>query len=223
MRYPARFAPPPTDAGPMPATLESPPRPPSSAAASSPPAPVPDVKLTETDYLHRERTAADGPRHEFADGEMIAMPGASFRHTRLAGQILAALLNLVGDRPLAVTSADLRIRVPNGRHRYPDVLICPDPPAMLDDEQDTVTDPLVIVEILSPTTAVVDRGDKLDDYRSIPSLTDYLIVSQDEPTVDHYTRLSETEWKLVTYSGPDAVVPVTDVGDLTLGPLYPAS
>ncbi|QDT14951.1 Uma2 family endonuclease [Alienimonas californiensis] len=210
----------------MPATLDSPPAapPPAAPAASPRPGsapPVPDVRLTEAEYLHRERTEADGLRSELSHGELIPMAGESELHIDLAKAIERAFDDLIAGRPLKTFRSNMRLRVADGRYRYPDVMLTPRPPEMLDGEQDTVTNPLVLVEVLSPSTATVDRGAKLDDYRTIPSLTDYLIVSQDEPSVDHYTRLSATEWKLVTYSGPEAAVPVTGVGELTLGPLYP--
>ncbi len=209
----------------MSVALLAPPRPPSPAAAASPSHAPPGsiVRLVEEEYLRTERADADGLRHEFSNGEMLPMAGESELHIDLAKAIERMLDDLIGDRSRKTFRSNMRLRVPGGRHRYPDVMLTPRPPRMLDGEQDTVTDPLVIVEVLSPTTAHVDRGAKLDDYRTIPSLTDYLIVSQDEPLVDHYTRLSATEWKLVTHAGSDAVVPVTGVGGLTLGPLYPAT
>ncbi|NNJ27636.1 hypothetical protein LzC2_37430 [Planctomycetes bacterium LzC2] len=184
--------------------------------------PQPDVRLTEAEYLHNERAETDGLRTEYTQGKLLPMAGESELHIDLAKAIERALDDLIAGRPFKTFRSNMRLRVGGGRYRYPDVMLTPRPAEMLDGEHDTVTNPLVLVEILSPTTAVVDRGAKLDEYRTIPSLTDYLIVSQDEPSVDHYTRLSETEWKLVTYAGAEATVPVTDVGELTLGPLYPA-
>ncbi|NNJ27045.1 hypothetical protein LzC2_31420 [Planctomycetes bacterium LzC2] len=96
------------------------------------------------------------------------------------------------------------------------------PPEMMPgDEQDTLLNPAVLVEVLSPSTATTDRVEKQAEYREIPSLTDYLILSQDEPRCDHYSRLSAEEWKLVTYVGPDAVIPLSNLGDVSLGALYP--
>ncbi|MFH5806710.1 Uma2 family endonuclease [Alienimonas sp. DA493] len=204
----------------MPATLDPPPAAATPAPGSAPPAP--DVRLTEAEYLRIERNESEGQRTEFSQGELLPMAGESELHIDLAKAIERAFDDLIAGRPMKTFRSNMRLRVADGRFRYPDVMLTPRPPEMLDGEQDTVTNPLVLVEVLSPTTEAVDRGAKLEEYRTIPSLTDYLLVSQEEPSVDHYTRLSETEWKLVTYAGPDAAVPVTGVGDLKLGPLYPA-
>ncbi len=108
-------------------------------------------------------------------------------------------------------------------------MLTPDPPAMLDGEHDEVLNPLLIVEVLSPSTAHVDRGAKLAEYRGIPSLTDYLLFAQNEPAVDHYVRVGggadhpdePDAWRLISYEGPAAAVPLAGLGDLALGPLYP--
>ena len=97
---------------------------------------------------------------------------------------------------------------------------------MPDGEQDTVLNPVVIVEVLSPTTEHVDRGVKLAEYRAIPSLADYVLSSRDGPAADHYRRTAggaadpgaADEWAVVTHTGP-AAVPLTGLGQLELGPL----
>ena len=192
--------------------------------------PVPDRPLTEADYLRIER-AAGGRRCEFDGTHRIPMSGTSRRHGLIAKAVERAFDDLIAasGRPLETHRIDLRVRVPPGRYRYPDVFVCPDPPTLMDDEQDTVTDPLAIAEILSPSTAHVDRGAKLAEYRAIPSLTDYLLFSQDEPAIDHDVRVGggaahpdePDAWRLISYEGPDVVVPLAGLGELALGPLYP--
>ena len=178
--------------------------------------------MSEAEYLHFERTST-GPRHEFVDGELIEMSGSSRRHNLIAKRVERALDDLIGDLPFETHRSDLRLRVRNGRHRYPDVMLVPDPPELLDDEQDTVLDPVVLVEILSRTTRSEDRGRKLANYRAIPSVTDYLILSQDAPHCEHHVRLGPTRWDVATLAGPDAAVPLAGLGGaLVLGPLYPA-
>ena len=214
------------------ALLPPPPRVRRPAPAFSPPAvPPPAVPvLTEAEYLRVERTSADDQRHEFDGTRRIPMSGASRRHVKVAKAVERALDDLIGDRPLETHRSDLRLRVPSGRYRYPDVMLTPDPPAMLDGEQDTVLNPRVIVEVLSPTTAATDQGVKLAEYRTIPSLTDYVLLSQDEPAADHYARVGggaanpdePDAWRVVTHAGPGAAVPLTGLGPLALAPLYPA-
>lgn len=219
----------------------APPRPPDLAERDSAehdlaerpvdPTPEPNRPLTEAEYLRIER-AAQGRRCEYDGTYRIPMSGTSRRHGLIAKAIERALdeLILASRRPWETHRIDLRMRVPSGWYRYPDVMLTPSPPDLLDDEQDTVLNPLLIVEILSPSTAHVDRGQKLREYREIPSLTDYLLVSQDEPAVDHYVRVGggadhpdePDAWRLISYEGPTAAVPLAGLGELALGPLYPA-
>ena len=209
----------------MDAVLAPPPAPDRSVPSL---APEPDRPLTEAEYLTIER-AAEGPRHEYDGSRRIPMAGASRRHGKLAKAVERALDDLIGDRPLETHRAELRLRVPSGRYRYPDVMLTPDPPALLDGEQDTVLNPLVIVEVLSDSTASTDRGVKLREYRDIPSLTDYVLLQQDGPAADHYVRVGggaahpdePDAWRLMSYEGPDAAVPLAGLGGLALGPLYP--
>ena len=190
--------------------------------------PAPDRPLTEAEYLHIERTTPDGPRCEFDGAYRLPMPGSTRRHVKLAKAVERTLDDLIGDRPFETHRSDLRMRVPSGRYRYPDVMLVPDPPEMLDDEHDVVLNPLVIVEVLSESTAHTDRGAKLREYRAIPSLTDYVLLARDEPAADHDVRVGggadhpdeSDAWRLMSYEGPDAAVPLAGLGELKLGAVY---
>ena len=205
----------------MPPALLSPPAaaPPVPASASEP-APA---GMTEAEYLAFERSAPhNAPRHEFVTGELIEMAGASRVHNLIARRAGRAFEDLLVGRAFEVYQSDMRLRVPSGRFRYPDVVVAPSPPDLLPGgEQDTLLNPAVLVEVLSPSTATTDRVDKQAEYRSIPSLTDYLILSQDEPRCDHYSRLGPEAWKLVTLAGPDAALTLHGLRELSLGSLYP--
>ncbi|QDT14435.1 Uma2 family endonuclease [Alienimonas californiensis] len=194
------------------------------------PAPIPDAAvapaaktMTEAEYLAFERAApVDGPRHEFADGELIEMSGASRLHNLIARRICRIFEDLLAGRRFEIYQSDMRLRVPSGRFRYPDVTVAPAPPELSPgEEQDTLLNPVVLVEVLSPSTATIDQVQKQAEYREIPSLTDYLILSQDEPRCDHYSRMGAEAWKLVTYVGPEAVLPLSGLGEVPLGSLYP--
>ena len=187
-------------------------------------------RLTEAEYLKIERAAPDGPRHEFVDGRMIEMPGSSRRHNLIAPRIWQSLQALIAAReaaapPREIYLNDMRLRVPSGRFRYPDVMVAPSPPVLLDGEQDTVLNPVIIVEILSPTTADTDRTAKLAEYRAISSLTDYLLIDQDTPAAEHHAREPGGEWRTVEKSvaedGLDAALTLHGLGRLKLAPLYP--
>ena len=135
-----------------------------------------DHLISETEF-RLVHALTDGPRREFVGGRMIPRDPSTLRHCRLAKAVDRALERLIGDRALEVHRPNLGIRVPNGNHRYPDVMLTTSPPVMLDDEQDVILNPIVLVEILSPSTEAEDRGRKLNEYRAIPSVTDYLILA----------------------------------------------
>ncbi len=114
----------------------------------------------------------------------------------------------------------MRVRIPDGPYYYPDAVVAPSPPELEDAEQDTLLNPAVVIEVLSPSTETIDRGEKLDNYRLIPSLTDYLIVAQDRMRIDHYSRLSPSEWRLVSHAGDDSVPLAAFGGELRLAEVY---
>jgi Uma2 family endonuclease len=176
------------------------------------------LRLTPQEYLAFERRA--GAKHEYADGELREMVGASLPHNLIACRISSLLDRDLAGRPFLVCQSDLRVRVPGGPYYYPDVVVAPSPPRLEDEEADTLLDPLVIAEVLSPSTEEYDRGEKLDGYRRIPSLTDYLLVSQDRVRVDHYRR-SGTEWTLRIVTGRTASIPFPELGcELALVRVY---
>jgi Uma2 family endonuclease len=152
-------------------------------------------RYTYAEYLAYERDS--GMKHEYDDGEIVAMAGGSRRHNALASRISAALEN--ARRPGCVAfQSDQRVRIlATGKAVYPDAsLVCGsiegDP---ADPGGDTVTNPVLIVEVLSPSTETVDRGEKWQHYQLLPSLQEYVLVSQAEPRVEVYRRLAGGGWE----------------------------
>jgi Uma2 family endonuclease len=149
---------------------------------------------TYEEYLAYERDSER--KHEFAGGEIYAMAGGSLRHSALASRISAALESARRSGCIAFQS-DMRLRVlATGRATYPDAsMVCGaiqlDP---ADPSGTTITNPSLLVEVLSPSTEEVDRGSKLEDYQRIPSLQEYVLVSQ-YPRVEIYRRLSSGSWE----------------------------
>ncbi len=149
---------------------------------------------TYEEYLAYERDSA--LKHEFDAGEIIAMAGGSLRHSALCFRIGAAIEST---RPPGCTGfqSDMRLRVlATGRATYPDVsMVCG--PIELDDADrsgTTITNPILLVEVLSPSTEEIDRSSKLRDYQRIPSLLEYVLVSQ-EPRVEIYCRQPSGLWE----------------------------
>lgn len=152
------------------------------------------------EYLAYERDSA--LKHEFDDGEILAMTGGSRRHNALALRIGAAL-DAGRRRGCVAFSSDQRIRVlATGRATYPDLSLACDPlegdPA--DPTGATITNPKLIVEVLSPSTEPDDRGAKWQHYQQIPSLEEYLLVSQTEPRVERYRRLPDGVWEYAAFT-----------------------
>ena len=147
------------------------------------------------EYLAYERDS--GMKHEYDDGEIIAMAGGSPRHSALASRVNAALES--SRRPgCTAFQSDLRIRMlATGKATYPDAaMVCGplerDPG---DPTGATVTNPMLLVEVLSPSTEQEDRGNKWQHYRLIPSLQEYVLVSQSHPRVESYRRLASGGWE----------------------------
>ena len=151
--------------------------------------------LTAAEYLAFERKSEE--RHEYYDGEIFAMSGASRRHNLVTVNISGELRQQLKGRPCETYSADMRVFVPaTGLYTYPDVVVVCGEPQFQDDEFDTLLNPTVIIETLSPSTERYDRGQKFWHYRSIASLQHYVLAAQDEYCVDCYTKEADGRWFL---------------------------
>lgn len=174
-------------------------------------------------YSYAEYLAYEGDsgmKHEYDNGEIVAMAGGSRRHNALASRISAALEN--GRRPGCIAfQSDQRVRVlATGRATYPDASVVCGPiegdPA--DPAAATITNPTLIVEVLSPTTEQDDRGDKWQHYQQLPSLQEYVQVSQSRPRVEHYRRLASGGWEY--HDATTGVVQLASGAVLDLARLY---
>src|SRR6266851_3764998 len=164
--------------------------------------------LTEEEYLEVELKAET--KSEFVNGEMFAMSGASFRHVLVVKNVTTQLDNALPS--CYVLPTDLRVRVsPRKAYTYPDLSVVCGEPLFADDQHDTLLNPTLIIEVLSPSTESHDRGQKFWLYRSLESLREYLIVAQDRPEVDQYIRQSDHRWELVETHGIDQVVKLASV------------
>jgi Uma2 family endonuclease len=156
----------------------------------------PYPKATAQEYLTQERQAQT--KSEYIDGDIVAMTGASRRHNLIALNIAASLHSQLRSRPCEIYMGDMRVAVDQAEfYTYPDVVVVCGDPQFLDTELDTLLNPTLIVEVLSPSTASYDRGEKFNRYRQLPSLQEYLIVAQDAPALEHYRRQSQRQWILV--------------------------
>ncbi len=149
---------------------------------------------TVEEYLALERAAEY--KSEYLGGEIFAMSGASEPYNTITINIAGALHTQFRGRPCRVYASDMRVRVTSaGLYTYPDVVAVYGPREFADDQRDTLLNPTLICEVLSPSTEAYDRGKKFGHYRRLESLQDYLLVAQDEARVEHYTRQGDA-WLL---------------------------
>jgi len=162
------------------------------------------VRITPEQYLEIER-ASQHVRSEYYNGRMYAMSGASYRHVMLISSLSHHLRNGLAGRACSVGTNDLRVRVsPAGLYTYPDVVVICGDPRFADQEADTVLNPALIVEVLSPSTEAYDRGFKFAQYRTLESLQEYALVSQSEPRVEIFRRQPSGDWLLSESTGMEA-------------------
>jgi Uma2 family endonuclease len=177
-------------------------------------------RYTVEEYLALE--LASTTKHEFYDGEIFAMAGASAPHNLVALNVASELRSALRDRDCVAFPSDLRVLLPTGLYTYPDAsVVCGPRDIEMIGGLDTLKNPTLIVEILSPSTEAYDLGRKFDHYRTIPSLKGYLILRQDRPRVYHYLRRGDGDWGLTAADGIDGRVklPEIDVA-LSLADLY---
>jgi Uma2 family endonuclease len=159
------------------------------------------------EYYRIENDSAE--KHEFRDGEILAMSGGSPQHALIAANISGELRNRVRGKPCQPYSSDLRVRIGGEEQTiYPDVsIICGGVKLDPDDKSGhSVLNPRVIIEVLSPSTEAYDRGAKFAAYRNIESLDEYVLVSHDQPRVETFLRQDDGTWKFTPFTGIDAIV-----------------
>ena len=180
--------------------------------------------LTPEEYITLERKAipdADTVRSEYMNGEIIAMSGASLAHNLITGNVFANLYIRLRDSGCLAFANEMRVSIPSvNSYFYPDVGVVCEEPRFEDDVFDTLLNPIVIVEVLSPSTEAYDRGDKFAHYRQLQSLQEYILVSQDKVRVDHYVRHA-AQWILTDFQKLEQQLPLTSIQcELPLHEIY---
>ena len=175
--------------------------------------------LTPEEYLAKERKALT--KSEYRNGQIYAMPGASHEHNVIMGNTFAELHIQLRDRTCIVYPSDMRVKVSStGRYTYPDVVVVCEAPRFEDSHFDTLLNPTVLIEVLSPSTAAYDRGEKFASYQKLDSLCEYVFISQDSVRVEHYLRQGQT-WDLTAFRSLDDVFSLVSIGcELSLQAIY---
>jgi len=177
-------------------------------------------KMTPEEYLALERSSLD-IKYEFFDGEAFAMVGARANHVRINANLTREIGNKFKTNRFIceVFPNDMRVKIKDS-YAYPDIVISCGNAEFEDDEFDTLTNPVVIMEILSDSTERFDRGDKFAYYRMIPTLKEYILISQKKYLVDQFTRI-EDGWKYRSYANADHILKMASVDcELPLSEIY---
>ena len=167
--------------------------------------------LNAEQYLEIERAAEY--KSEYWKGEMFAMAGATRPHNLIAGNTFGQIRGQLRGKPCETYTSDMRVLAAKiGFYAYPDVVILCGSPQFPEHRQDTLLNPTVVIEVLSPTTEAYDRGRKFERYRTIDSLRQYLLLAQDRAQADLFTRRAEGPWVLTSCSGREDFVDLESVG-----------
>jgi Uma2 family endonuclease len=180
-----------------------------------------EPRHTDEEYLAMERGSEE--RHEYLDGQIYAMAGETLEHGIICTNLSWIIRGQLLSKPCLVLSKDIKVRsgpllrssqVTKGLYSYPDLLVVCDQPEFHDDYKDVLLNPVVIIEVLSATTEAYDRGQKFLRYRTwLKSLTDYIVVSQYEPLVEHFTLQPDGVWAIsATVVELDGSVSVNSIG-----------
>jgi Uma2 family endonuclease len=181
---------------------------------------APHLLLTPDEYLAFEEASLEA-KHEYHDGEIFAMAGASPGHANVTDNLTVAIGSRLRERPCRVNSSDLRVEVDGGAsYVYPDVVIVCGRPEY---RRNSLLNPLVVFEVLSPSTEGYDRGFKFERYRRIPTLRAYVLLAHDRRHADVFTRTDDGYWRIgEPFTEGDLRLDLPELGSLALplGELY---
>jgi Uma2 family endonuclease len=165
----------------------------------------PKKRLTIEEYLEIDKNSEE--KFEYFDGEVFNMSGVHPNHSRLELRLARLLGEQIEKRGCTIFSSNLRVKVPSmPPYRYPDLsALCGKPEFEEHSGLLCLTNPVVLVEILSPSTEAFDRGEKFTQYKSIPSLREYLLIPQNKKNVTHYSKQSERAWLQTEYSAGEVL------------------
>jgi Uma2 family endonuclease len=176
------------------------------------------ILVSPQEYLELERKASF--KSEYRDGLIVPVAGASIEHITVSDNFTRHLGNQLEGQSCQAYSSDLKVRT-GKTYSYPDVTVVCGNLLFEDVESDVLLNPTLIIEILSPSTEVYDRGEKFAEYRELKSFSEYLLTSQTQPLIEHYIKQSDSSWKFITHKGLEASVRLESVNcTLALKDIY---
>ena len=172
------------------------------------------IRMTESEYLEFER--ASEIRHEYYKGEIFAMSGASRVHNIISINLIREISTHLRHKYCEIYSTNMRVKIKSTKlYTYPDIVVVCGDAKFADDEFDTLLNPVLIIEILSPSTEGYDRGKKFQHYREISSLKEYVLLSQEQPRIERYLRQDGEVWQFTDAKELDSTIELTTI-DCTL-------
>jgi Uma2 family endonuclease len=161
-------------------------------------------------------------RNEYRNGKIIPMTGGTPTHNEIIGALNVIFRLAINRKLFQVFVTDQRLWIPEYEvHTYSDIMVVPRPIKLQEGRKDTVTEPILIAEVLSKSTKNYDRGEKFENYRSIPSFAEYLLIHQSKPYIEHYTKQDANQWLLTEYFNLSDRIQLTSINlEFTLSELY---
>lgn len=177
------------------------------------------ARVSAEEYLIYERAALE--KHEYFNGRIWQVPPASLAHCTITGNLAGEPGNRLRIRSHRVYLSQMRLRCPSGLFTYPDVIVGDGRPEFADEHRDILSNPLILIEVLPPSTEAYDRGKKFDHYMTIESLKEYVLVSQDRSSISHFERQEDGHWLLasITQMEQSLALPTVNVS-LPLAEIY---
>ena len=172
------------------------------------------------EYLVLERASEN--KHEYIDGEIVAMAGVGLNHNLIVSSLIGNLYSRLQGKNCDIFPSDMRLHIPvNGLYTYPDVMVVCGKLEFTDEKKDTLTNPTLLIEVLSPSTEDYDRGGKFMRYRSIPSLQEYLVIDSTGILAERFWRQPDGTWSLAEYRDRNAVLKLSSLNlELPLADVY---
>ena len=176
--------------------------------------------MTEDEYLALERRSHQ--RHEYLEGQVYAMAGESPEYSFINANLTAIFVSQLKGSRCRAFSPNMKVRTgPAGLYSYPDLAIVCGEPALLDEHRDVLLNPTVVAEVLSPSTEAYDRGKKFLRYQRIQTLSDYLLVAQDETRIEHFVRKPNGHWDWSCATGSNDLIQIASIGcEFRMGEVY---
>src|SRR5215204_3971783 len=176
--------------------------------------------VTPEEYLAAERLSET--RSEYLDGGVYPMTGGNINHIRIVANLTAELVIQLRGRKCDVLPTEMKVRLQDSRKFfYPDMTVVCGEPQFHDERTDIILNPILVIEVLSPSTEAFDRGAKFQAYRTLESLKEYLLVSQGTPLIEQYVRGNDGKWTLTTASGLEGSLALPSIEcTLNLGAVY---